>query len=235
VGQKVNPNGIRLGINKTWKSKWYVDPRDYAATLHEDLCLRRILAGCPEAKSAEIAEVEIIRHPQRITLLIHTARPGVIIGTKGATIEKIGAMLQKAAGKKIQLKIKEIKHPETNAQLIAENIARQLKARSSFRRTLKMAINGAMKAGVQGVRVRVSGRLGGAEMSRTEGYREGRVPLHTLRANIDYGFTEAHTTFGAIGVKVWIFAGEVYRRDKKEDAGVLVRKRKEREKEHSRS
>ncbi|MDR1180019.1 MAG: 30S ribosomal protein S3 [Spirochaetales bacterium] len=237
MGQKVNPNGIRLGINKTWKSKWYVDPREYASTLHEDLRLRKILAGCQEAKSAEIADVEIIRHPQRITLLIHTARPGVIIGTKGATIEKIGALLQEAAGKKIQLKIKEIKRPETNAQLIAENIARQLKARSSFRRTLKMAINGAMKAGVQGVKVRVSGRLGGAEMSRTEGYREGRVPLHTLRANIDYGFTEAYTTFGAIGVKVWVFAGEVYRRDKKEDAGVLVRKRREssREKEQARS
>ena len=231
MGQKVNPNGIRLGINKTWKSKWYVDPREYADTLHEDLRLRKVLADCAEAKSAEIAEVEIIRHPQRITLLIHTARPGVIIGTKGTTIEKIGSMLQKVTtgNKKIQLKIKEIKRPETNAQLVAENIARQLKARSSFRRTLKMAISGAMKAGVQGIKVRVSGRLGGAEMSRTEGYREGRIPLHTLRANIDYGFTEAYTTFGAIGVKVWIFAGEVFRRDKKEDAGAIVRKRREKE------
>ena len=235
MGQKVNPNGIRLGINKTWKSKWYVDPREYAATLHEDLKLRRILDVCQEAKNAEIAEVEIIRHPQRITLVIHTARPGVIIGTKGATIEKIGTMLQKAAGKKIQLKIKEIKRPEVNAQLISENIARQLKARSSFRRTMKMAISGAMKAGVQGVRVKVSGRLGGAEMSRTESYREGRVPLHTLRANIEYGFTEAFTTFGTIGVKVWVFSGEVFRRDKKEDAGALVRKRREREKVGSRS
>jgi small subunit ribosomal protein S3 len=235
VGQKVNPNGLRLGINKTWKSKGFVDPREYAATLHEDLRLRKILDGCQEAKNAEIAEVEIIRHPQRITLVIHTARPGVIIGTKGATIEKIGVLLQKAAGKKIQLKIKEIKRPEINAQLISENIARQLKARSSFRRTMKMAISGAMKAGVQGVKVRVSGRLGGAEMSRTEGYREGRVPLHTLRANIEYGFSEAFTTFGAIGVKVWVFAGEVFRRDKKEDAGALVKKRKDREKVGSRS
>ncbi len=235
MGQKVNPNGLRLGINKTWKSKWFVDPREYAATLHEDLRLRKILDGCQEAKNAEIAEVEIIRHPQRITLVIHTARPGVIIGTKGATIEKIGVLLQKAAGKKIQLKIKEIKRPEVNAQLISENIARQLKARSSFRKTMKMAINGAMKAGVQGVKVRVSGRLGGAEMSRTEGYREGRVPLHTLRANIEYGFSEAFTTFGAIGVKVWVFAGEVFRRDKKEDAGALVKKRKDREKVGSRS
>jgi small subunit ribosomal protein S3 len=235
MGQKVNPNSIRLGINKTWKSKWYVDPREYASTLHEDLKLRKILNDCPETKNGEIAEVEIIRHPQRITLVIHTARPGVIIGTKGASIEKIGSMLQKAAGKKIQIKIKEIKRPETNAQLISENIARQLKARSSFRKTMKMAINGAMKAGVQGVKVKVSGRLGGAEMSRTESYMEGRVPLHTLRANIEYGFSESHTTFGAIGVKVWVFAGEVFRRDKKEDAGVLVKKRKENEKVGSRS
>jgi len=235
VGQKVNPNGIRLGINKTWKSKWYVDPREYASTLHEDLHLRKVLANCTEAKSAEIAEVEIIRHPQRITLLIHTARPGVIIGTKGATIEKIGSTLQKATAgnKKIQLKIKEIKRPETNAQLIAENIARQLKARSSFRRTLKMAISGAMKAGVQGIKVRISGRLGGAEIARTEGYREGRIPLHTLRANIDYGFAESFTTFGAIGVKVWVFAGEIFRRDKKEDAGALVRKRRDKEQARS--
>ena len=235
MGQKVNPNGIRLGINKTWKSKWYVDPREYASTLHEDLHLRKVLANCTEAKSAEIAEVEIIRHPQRITLLIHTARPGVIIGTKGATIEKIGTTLQKATAgnKKIQLKIKEIKRPETNAQLIAENIARQLKARSSFRRTLKMAISGAMKAGVQGIKVRISGRLGGAEIARTEGYREGRIPLHTLRANIDYGFAESFTTFGAIGVKVWVFAGEIFRRDKKEDAGALVRKRRDKEQARS--
>ena len=226
MGQKVNPNGLRLGINKTWKSKWYVDPREYAATLHEDLKLRRILNDCPETKSAEIAEVEIIRHPQRITFVIHTARPGVIIGTKGATIEKIGLMLQKAAGKKVQLKIKEIKRPEVNAQLISENIARQLKARASFRKTMKMAINGAMKAGVQGVKVKIAGRLGGAEMSRTEGYMEGRVPLHTLRANIEYGFAEAFTTFGAIGVKVWVFSGEVFKKDRKEDAGVLVKKQR---------
>lgn len=235
MGQKVNPNGLRLGINRTWKSKWYVDPREYAKTLHEDLTLRKILSQCPETKNAEIADVEIIRHPQRITLVIQTARPGVIIGTKGATIEKIGTLLQKTAGKKIQIKIKEIKRPETNAQLISENIARQLKARVSFRKTMKMAISGAMKAGVQGVKVKVSGRLGGAEMSRTESYMEGRVPLHTLRANIEYGFTESFTTFGAIGVKVWVFGGEVFRRDKKEDAGALVKKRRDNDKVGSRS
>lgn len=226
MGQKVNPIGMRLGINKTWSSKWYVDPREYADTLHEDLALRKALADSPEAQGAEISEVEIIRHPQRITIVIHTSRPGIIIGAKGANIEKVGARLQKVADKKIQLKIKEVKRPEVDAQIVALNIARQLKARGSFRRALKMAVNNAMKAGVQGIKVRVAGRLGGAEMSRTEQYKDGRVPLHTLRANIDYGTAEADTTFGVIGVKVWIFTGEVYRKDRKEDAGLLVRKKK---------
>jgi small subunit ribosomal protein S3 len=227
VGQKVNPYGIRLGINKSWRSKWYVDPREYADTLHEDLRLRTILAEMPETRNAEIADVEIIRHPQRITLMIETSRPGVIIGTKGSNIEKIGSSLQKAAGKKIQIKIKEIKRPETNAQVIALNVARQLRTRSSFRRTLKMAISGAVKAGVPGIKIRIAGRLGGAEMSRVETQKSGRIPLHTLRADIDYGFAEARTTFGAIGVKVWVFNGEVLKKDQKEDAGLLVRKRRE--------
>ena len=228
MGQKVHPYGIRIGINKGWKSMWYVDPREYANTLHEDLKLRRILESMPETRNAEIADVEIIRHPQRITLMIQTSRPGVIIGTKGSNIEKIGAKLQKAAGKKIQIKIKEIKRPETNAQVIALNVARQLRTRSSFRRTLKMAIGSANKAGVAGIKIRIAGRLGGAEMSRTETQKAGRVPLHTLRADIDYGFAESRTTFGTIGVKVWIFNGEVLRKDSKEDAGLLVRKRRER-------
>lgn len=228
MGQKVNPYGIRIGINKGWKSKWYVDPREYADTLHEDLKLRKILENMPETRNAEIADVEIIRHPQRITLMIQTSRPGVIIGTKGSNIEKIGARLQKEAGKKIQIKIKEIKRPETNAQVIALNVARQLRTRSSFRRTLKMAIGGATKAGVAGIKIRIAGRLGGAEMSRTETQKAGRVPLHTLRADIDYGFAESRTTFGTIGVKVWIFNGETLRKDTKEDAGALVRKRRER-------
>lgn len=227
MGQKVNPYGLRIGINKGWKSKWYVDPRDYANTLHEDLRLRKILDAMPETRNAEIADVEIIRHPQRITLMIETSRPGVIIGTKGSNIEKIGASLQKAAGKKIQIKIKEIKRPETNAQVVALNVARQLRTRSSFRRTLKMAINSAMKAGIPGIKIRIAGRLGGAEMSRVETQKSGRIPLHTLRADIDYGFAEARTTFGAIGVKVWIFNGEVLKKDSKEDAGLLVRKRRE--------
>ena len=227
MGQKVNPVGLRLGVNKTWKSKWYVDPREYADTLHEDLALRKAIKACPEAKGAEISDVEIIRHPQRITIIINTARPGVIIGAKGANIERIGAQLQKVAKKKIQIKLTEIKKPETNAQLIAENVARQLVMRGSFRRSLKMAVNNAIKAGAQGVKVKIAGRLGGAEMARTEWHKEGRIPLHTLRSDIDYGFAEAVTTFGVIGVKVWVFNGEVYKNDRKDDAGLLVKKKRE--------
>jgi small subunit ribosomal protein S3 len=227
MGQKVNPYGLRLGINTTWKSRWYVDPRDYADTLHEDLALRKELDKCPETRGAEIADVEIIRHPQRITIVIHTSRPGIIIGAKGSNIEKIGARLQNVAGKKIQLKIKEIKKPEVNAQLIAEGIAKQLRTRSSFRRSLKMAVGNAIKSGVQGIKVKVAGRLGGAEMSRVAEYKEGRIPLHTFRANIDFGFAESKTTFGTIGVKVWVFTGEVYRKDRKDDAGLLVKSKKD--------
>ena len=195
MGQKVNPIGLRIGINKTWGSRWYVDPKEYANTLHEDLKLRKLILDMPETKGADIAELEIIRHPQRITITIHTARPGVIIGVKGANIEKIGAELQKQVNKKIQIKIKEIRNADGNAQ---------------------------------GIKIRLSGRLGGAEMSRTEESKEGRIPLHTLRADIDYGFAEAHTTFGSIGVKVWVYNGMKYGKEQKEDAGVLVRKRRER-------
>ncbi len=234
MGQKVNPIGLRLGVNKTWKSKWYVDPREYADTLHEDLRLRKEMLNAPETKGAEISDIEIIRHPQRITLVVKTSRPGIIIGAKGATIEKIGARLQKSASKKVQIKIKEVKKPDMDAQLIALNVARQLKSRGSFRRTLKMAVNNAMKAGAQGVKIRLSGRLGGAEMARTEWHKDGRVPLHTLRSDIDYGFAESHTTFGAIGVKVWIFNGDLYGKERKEDAGLLVRKNRNRDKAPSR-
>lgn len=229
MGQKVNPIGLRVGINKTWGSRWYVDPKEYANTLHEDIRLRKQIMQMPETKGADIAELEIIRHPQRITITIHTARPGVVIGTKGANIEKIGSELQKNVSKKIQIRIKEIRNADGNAQIIAQNIARQLLARSSFRRTMKLAISNAIKKGnVQGVKIRLSGRLGGAEMSRTEQAKEGRIPLHTLRADIDYGFTEAHTTFGSIGIKVWVYNGMKYGKEQKEDAGALVRKRRER-------
>jgi small subunit ribosomal protein S3 len=229
MGQKVNPIGLRLGISKTWSSRWYVDPKEYANTLHEDLKIRKFIEKMPETRGADIAEVEIIRHPQRITIVIHTARPGVIIGVKGANIETIGAELQKLVNKKIQLKIKEVRNSDGNAQIIAQNIARQLLARGSFRRTMKQAISNAMKKGeAKGVKVRLSGRLGGAEMSRTEEAKDGQVPLHTLRADIDYGFTESHTTFGSIGVKVWVFRGFNYGKEEKEDAGAIVRKRRER-------
>ncbi|MDR1596363.1 MAG: 30S ribosomal protein S3 [Treponema sp.] len=226
MGQKVNPIGLRIGINRTWSSRWYVDPKEYADTLHEDLKLRKLIVNMNETKGSDIAELEIIRHPQRITIVIHTARPGVIIGIKGANIEKIGSELQKHVSKKIQIKIKEVRNADNNAQIVAQNIARQLLARGSFRRTMKQAISNAIKKGnAQGVKVRLSGRLGGAEMSRTEESKEGRIPLHTLRADIDYGFAEAHTTFGAIGVKVWVYNGMKYGKEQKEDAGVLVRQR----------
>jgi small subunit ribosomal protein S3 len=229
VGQKVNPIGLRIGINKTWASRWYVDPREYADTLHEDLKLRKLVQALPETKGADIAELEIVRHPQRITIVIHTARPGVIIGVKGANIERIGGELQKHVTKKVQIKIKEVRNADGNAQLISQNIARQLLARGSFRKAMKQAISNTMKKGnAQGVKIRLSGRLGGAEMSRTEEYKDGRVPLHTLRADIEYGFSEAHTTFGSIGVKVWVFNGMKYGNEQKEDAGVLVRKRRDR-------
>lgn len=228
MGQKVNPIGLRLGINKTWQSRWYADPREYADLLHEDLKIRKMVQELPECKNADIAEIEIVRHPQRVTIVIHTARPGVIIGIKGANIEKIGVEIQKNITKKVQIKIKEIKRAEVNASLIAQNVARQLMGRGSFRKALKQATGNAMKAGSQGVKIRVSGRLGGAEMSRTEEHKEGRVPLHTLRADIDYGFAEAHTTYGKIGVKVWVYNGMMYGQDLNEDAGQLLKKRRER-------
>jgi small subunit ribosomal protein S3 len=225
MGQKVNPIGLRLGINRTWRSRWFVDPRDYADALHEDLALRRAIEDSPETKSADIAEVEIVRHPQRITVIIHTARPGVLIGAKGSNIEKLGGHLQRLVGKKIKLNIKEVIRPETHATLVAKNVARQLKARGSFRRAMTMAINNSMKTGIQGIKVNVAGRLGGSEMSRSEQMMKGRVPLHTFRADIEYGFAEANTTFGTIGVKVWIFHGEKFGREPREDIGALTRRR----------
>ncbi len=231
MGQKVNPIGLRLGVNKTWKSKWYVDRKEYADTLHEDLVLRKALLASPLVQGAEIADVEIIRKPQRITLVIATARPGIIIGAKGANVEKIAQSMQKLTDKNIQIKIKEIKKSECNAQLVAQNIARQLENRGAFRRAMKNAISRAMAGGAQGIKVRCSGRLGGVEVARTEWMKEGRVPLHTLRSDIDYGFATANTSFGAIGIKVWVFNGEIYNRAKAEDdtVGTIVKKKTESE------
>lgn len=226
MGQKVNPTGLRLGINKTWSSRWYAGPRNYADLLLEDLKIRAMIQEIPECKNADIAEVEIIRHPQRITIMIHTARPGVIIGVKGANIENIGAIIQKRLGKKVQIKIKEVKRAELRAALVAQNVARQLAGRASFRKVLKQACFNTMRSGAQGIKIRISGRLGGAEMSRTEEMKEGRVPLHTLRADIDYGFAEADTTYGKIGVKVWLYSGMMFGGEQKEDAGALLKKQR---------
>jgi len=227
MGQKVNPYGFRLGINKDWKARWYVGPNEYAKTLHEDLRLRKALLDSPEAKGADISNTEIVRQPARVVLTIETSRPGVIIGTKGANIERITAKLQKLTDKKVSVKIKEIKKPDAVAQIIANSIARLLRSRAAFRRTLKMAVQNAMRGGVQGIKVKISGRLGGADMSRSLEIKDGRVPLHTLRANIDFGFAESITTFGVIGVKVWVFNGEILGSDQKEDAGKLVSGRRD--------
>ena len=224
MGQKVSPIGLRLGINKTWQSRWYASPREYADLVLEDMKIRKLVLDCPECKNADIAQIEIIRHPQRVTIVIHTARPGVIIGVKGATIEKISADVQKQLTKKVQIKIKEIKRADVNASLIAQNVGRQMMGRGSFRKALKQATSNAMRAGAQGIKIRLSGRLGGAEMSRSEEHKEGRVPLHTLRADIDYAVYEALTTYGKIGVKVWVYNGMNYGHEQNEDAGQLVRK-----------
>jgi small subunit ribosomal protein S3 len=224
MGQKVNPIGLRLGINKPWQSRWFIDPKLYADTLHEDLRLRKTIIDAEETKGSDISLVEIVRHPQRVTVIINTGRPGVLIGAKGANIEKLGARLQKLIGKKIQLRIKEIKRPEMNAKLVAENIGRQIKGRASYRRAAKIAISNAMKAGVQGIKVKIAGRLSGAEMARREEFKEGRIPLHTFRADIDYGTATSITSFGCVGIKVWICHGEVFGHEKKDDAGLLVRR-----------
>ncbi len=224
MGQKVNPIGLRLGINKTWQSRWYADSREYADLFLEDMKIRKLVSELPECKNADIAEIEIVRHPQRVTIVIHTARPGVIIGVKGATIEKISADIQKQLTKKVQIKIKEVKRAEVNASLIAQNIGRQLAGRGSFRKALKQASSNAMKNGAQGIKIRLSGRLAGADMTRSEEHKEGRVPLHTLRADIDYGTYEALTTYGKIGIKVWVYNGMNYGHEQNEDAGEVVKK-----------
>ena len=226
MGQKVNPIGLRLGVNKTWQSCWYAGDKDYADLLLEDMKIRSLIASLPECKNADIAEVEILRHPQRLTIWIHTARPGVLIGTKGATIDKITADIQKKLGnKKIKINFKHIKLPEINASLIAQNVGRQLAGRSSFRKVLKQSVSSAMKGGAQGIKIRISGRIGGADMTRSEEIKDGRVPLHTLRADIDYGVFEAHTAYGKIGVKVWVYNGMKYGRGEPlEDSNETVRK-----------
>ncbi|WP_406040705.1 30S ribosomal protein S3 [Micromonospora sp. NBC_00898] len=206
MGQKVHPTGFRLGISTDWKSRWFAD-KLYKDYIGEDVKIRRMMSKGLER--AGISKVDIERTRDRVRVDIHTARPGIVIGRKGAEADRIRGELEKLTGKQVQLNIIEVKNPESDAQLVAQGVAEQLSSRVSFRRAMRKAMQSAMKNPVcKGIRVQVSGRLGGAEMSRTEFYREGRVPLHTLRANIEYGFFEARTTFGRIGVKVWIYKGD---------------------------
>ena len=207
MGQKVNPIGLRLGINRTWDSTWYADKKKYGELLHEDLKLRKYIKN--RLYSAGLSRVQIERAANRVRVTIHTARPGMVIGRGGAEAEALRRELEKMTGKQVSVNILEVKHPETDAQLIAENIASQLERRISFRRAMKQAMMRAERLGAQGIRMRTSGRLGGAEIARTEGYSSGKLPLHTLRAAIDYGFAEAKTTYGKLGVKVWVYKGDV--------------------------
>lgn len=219
MGQKVNPIGLRLGITKGWDSAWY-GGKTFADKLVEDHKIRKYLdARIPKGG---IAKIVIERTLKRITLTIHTARPGVVIGKGGSEVDKIKEELKKITGKDVQINIFEIKRPELDAKLVGDSIAQQLEARISYRRAMKQAIASAMRVGAQGIKIKVSGRLGGAEMARSEQYKEGRIPLHTLRADIDYAISEANTVYGKIGIKVWIFKGEVYgKRDLSPNVGVV--------------
>ncbi len=207
MGQKVNPIGLRLGINRNWESRWFPSKERAPSFIEEDYKIRKMLKK--ELLFAGVSNIIIERTVKKVRVTIQTARPGVVIGKKGADIEKLKAKLQKLLKKDIAINIKEEKKPLANAQLVAENVAQQIERRVAFRRAMKKAIQGALKQGAKGIKISLSGRLAGAEMARTEWYLEGRVPLHTLRAKIDYGFTESLTTYGNIGVKVWIFKGEV--------------------------
>jgi small subunit ribosomal protein S3 len=210
MGQKVNPVGLRLGINRTWESRWYADD-DYGDLLHEDLQIREFLRK--RLTQAGVSRIIIERPAKKARITIHTARPGVVIGKKGADIEKLRRDLQKMTGGEVHLNIVEIRKPETDATLVAENIAQQLERRVAFRRAMKRAVQSAMRLGAEGIRINCGGRLGGAEIARTEWYREGRVPLHTLRADVDFGEATALTTYGTCGVKVWVFKGEIMAHD----------------------
>ena len=211
MGQKVNPIGLRVGINRTWDSRWYAGSKDFGALMHEDLIIKRFLQK--RLKQAGVSKIVIERPAKKARVTIHTARPGVVIGRKGQDIEKLRRKLSDLTASEIQLNIVEIRKPEVDARLVAENIAQQLERRVSFRRAMKRAVQNAMRLGAAGIRINCAGRLGGAEIARTEWYREGRVPLHTLRADIDYGTAEGHTTYGVCGIKVWIFKGEIMLHD----------------------
>ncbi|USG66059.1 30S ribosomal protein S3 [Brevibacillus ruminantium] len=206
MGQKVSPVGLRIGIIRDWESKWFAD-KDFATLLHEDLRIRKFVKG--RLKDAAVSTIEIERAANRVNVTIHTAKPGMVIGKGGSEVEILRKSLTELTGKRVHININEVKKPDLDATLVAENIARQLENRISFRRAQKQSITRTLRAGAKGIKTLVSGRLGGADIARSEGYSEGTVPLHTLRADIDYGTAEAHTTYGRIGVKVWIYRGEV--------------------------
>ncbi|MFH0350657.1 MAG: 30S ribosomal protein S3 [Chromatiales bacterium] len=207
MGQKVHPTGFRLGIVKDWSSKWYVDSKKYADYLNMDLAVREFLRK--KLRQASVSRIQIERPASNARIIIHTARPGIVIGKKGEDIESLRKQVSRLMGVPVQISVEEIRKPELDAYLVAESVAGQLERRIMFRRAMKRAVTNAMRLGAQGIKIHVAGRLNGAEIARSEWYREGRVPLHTLRADIDYGLAEAKTTYGVIGVKVWIFKGEV--------------------------
>jgi len=218
MGQKVHPIGIRLGITKDWDSKWYADTKAFPEFVHTDFRIREFLKE--KLKEASVSRIQIERSARKAHITIHTARPGIVIGKKGEDIENLRVQVTRMLAmdlKEVRINIAEIRKPELDAQLVADGIAQQLERRVMFRRAMKRAVTNTMRLGAQGIKVKVSGRLNGAEIARSEWYREGRVPLHTFRADIDYGFAEAHTTYGVIGVKVWIFRGEVF--DSQQEAG----------------
>jgi small subunit ribosomal protein S3 len=217
VGQKVNPIGLRLGIIKTWDSRWYAEKKKYADYIYEDYKVRRFLKK--KLYHAGVSKLEIERSANRIRLIIFCARPGIVIGKKGAEIEVLKKELMKMLDQEVQIEVQEVRKPEIDAQLVAESVATQLERRVAFRRAMKRAVTSCMRFGALGVKIMAAGRLAGAEMARREWYREGRMPLHTLRADIDYGYAEAHTTYGIIGVKVYIFKGEILKKDKAEQVG----------------
>ena len=219
MGQKVNPIGIRLGVSRDWTSKWYADSKQFPEYVHTDFKVREFLKE--KLKEASVSKIQIERPARKANITIHTARPGIVIGKKGEDIEKLRMEVSQMIGMPIQdvrINIAEVRKPELDAQLVAEGIAQQLERRVMFRRAMKRAVTNTMRVGAEGIKVKVGGRLNGAEIARSEWYREGRVPLHTLRADIDYGVAEAHTTYGVIGVKVWIFKGEVFDKPEAEAA-----------------
>lgn len=224
MGQKVHPTGIRLGIVKEWTSKWYADSKDYANLLNTDLQVRAFLKK--KLSQASVSRIQINRPAKNANITIHTARPGVVIGKKGEDIDKLRAEISQMMGIPVHIGIEEIRKPELDAQLVAESVAQQLERRIMFRRAMKRAVQNSIRLGAEGIRINIAGRLNGAEIARSEWNREGRVPLHTLRADIDYGFAEANTTYGVLGVKVWIFKGEVFGNAEEEETAPAQGKRR---------